>query len=56
MTSKAQRAASAKYDKENTKGIYLKLNKNTDAAILEHLTKVGKVQTYIKSLILKDMK
>ena len=55
MTTKAQSRASAKYDKANTKGIYLKLNKNTDADIIEYLEEVENVQGYIKTLIRKDM-
>ena len=54
-TKEAKRMASAKYDKANTKGIYLKLNKNTDADIIERLEESGNVQGYIKSLIRKDM-
>lgn len=54
MTTKAQARASAKYDKVNTKGIYLKLNKNTDADIIEFLDGVENVQGYIKSLIRSD--
>ncbi|MBR2159980.1 MAG: hypothetical protein IJ938_01560 [Clostridia bacterium] len=54
-TKEAKRRASAKYDKANTKGIYLKLNKNTDADIIEYLEEVENVQGYIKTLIRKDM-
>lgn len=56
MASKAQAQASAKYDKVNTKGIYLKLNKTTDADIIKHLEEVENVQGYIKSLIRSNMK
>ena len=52
--SKAQVRATAKYDKTNTKGIYLKLNKETDADIIEFLEGVGNVQGYIKDLIRQD--
>lgn len=55
MTTKAQSRASAKYDKAHTKGIYLKLNKETDADIIEYLEEVENVQGYIKTLIRKDM-
>lgn len=55
-TSDAQIRANAKYDKRYTKGIYLKLNKKTDADIIDHLRQVDKVQTYIKKLIRDDMK
>ena len=54
-TKEAKRRASAKYDKANTKGIYLKLNKNTDADIIERLEESENVQGYIKTLIRKDM-
>lgn len=54
-TKEAQARASAKYDKEHTKGIYLKLNLKTDADIIEHLNNTEKVQTYIKQLIRNDM-
>ena len=48
--------ANAKYDKTNTKGVYLKLNKNTDADIIERLEKVENKQGYIKQLIRNDLK
>ena len=51
MTSNAQKRASAKYDKENTKGIYLKLNKTTDADLIEYLKDVDNVQGLIKELL-----
>lgn len=54
--SEAQRRAVKKYDKEHVKGVYLKLNKNTDKDILEKLWSVDKVQTYIKELIREDIK
>lgn len=54
MTSKAQIKASERYDRLNTKQIVLKLNKRTDADILEILESVGNKQGYIKSLIRKD--
>lgn len=56
MTSKAQRRANAKYDKDHTKGVYLKLNTRTDADILDILSNVGNVQGYIKQLIRADKK
>lgn len=56
MTSKAQLKASAKYDKVNTKGIYLKLNRTTDADIIEYLSNKDNIQGYIKQLIRKDIK
>ena len=39
------------YDKANTKGLYIKLNKKTDADIIEFLETVGNKQGLIKSLI-----
>ena len=45
----------AKYDAENTKFIGLKLNKNTDADILEHLEQCTNKQGEIKALIRKAL-
>lgn len=45
----------AKYDAENTKFIGLKLNKNTDADILEHLEQCNNKQGEIKALIRKAL-
>ena len=56
MASKAQVKASNKYDKENTRQISVRLNKKTDADILEHLETVESKQGYIKELIRRDMK
>lgn len=47
---------SIKYDKENTKRVFIKLNKNTDKDILDHLDSIQNKQGYIKELIRKDMK
>ena len=55
MATKAQSRASAKYDKAHTKGIYLKLNLETDIDIIEFLDRVDNVQGYIKDLIRYDM-
>ena len=55
MTSDAQKRASAKYDKAHTKGIYLKLNTESDKDIIEFLAGVDNVQGYIKDLIRYDM-
>jgi len=44
-----------KYDKTHTKGVYLKLNKETDRDIIEHLQKQDNKQGYIKKLIREDM-
>ena len=55
MVSKAQIKASAKYDKKNTKGIYLKLNLKTDVKIINKLNEVSNKQGYIKKLINNDI-
>lgn len=39
------------YDKVNCKGLYIKLNKKTDADIIEFLDSVGNKQGLIKELI-----
>lgn len=54
MTSEAQKRANAKYDRTHTKGIFLKLNKETDKDILDWLSEITNVQGYIKSLIRHD--
>lgn len=54
-STEAQIRAAAKYDKNNTKLVQLKLNKKTDADILEHLETVGNKQGFIKDLIRKAM-
>ena len=51
MATKAQSRASAKYDKNHTKGIYLKLNKETDADIIKFLELHGNKQSLIKELL-----
>lgn len=54
-TSTAQRRAIARYDAENTVQIRLKLNKRTDADILERLDQMDSRQGYIKRLIREDI-
>jgi hypothetical protein len=54
-STEAQLKASRKYDQQNTRLIQLKLNKKTDADILEKLDSVENRQGYIKHLIRKDM-
>lgn len=53
--SEAHNRAVKKYDEVNTKQIKLKLNKKTDADILEALESVPNKQGYIKFLIRKDI-
>lgn len=53
---KARRAIQQRaYDKRATRGIYLKLNRGTDADILEALDAAGNKQAYIKGLIRADI-
>lgn len=47
--------AQERYDKENTLQIKLKLNKKTDASIINKLNSVGNKQGYIKDLIKADI-
>lgn len=56
MATEAQRRATAKYDAEHAKQYHLKLNKKTDADMIEWISKQGKFQTYVKKLIDQDMK
>jgi len=55
MTSDAQKRANAKYDAANTIQVHMKLNKATDADIIERLRTISNVQGYIKALIRKDL-
>lgn len=48
--------AQERYDKDNTIQIRLKLNKKTDADIIEKLDSVDNKQGYIKRLIREDAK
>lgn len=47
--------ARTRYDKANTRGLYLKLNIRTDADILSHLAGIENRQGYLKGLIRADM-
>lgn len=47
--------AQERYDKENTLQVKLKLNKKTDASIIDKLNSVGNKQGYIKELIRADI-
>lgn len=49
------KTAQAKYDKTHTTGVYLKLNKKTDADIIEKLESVDNRQGYLKRLIKEDI-
>ena len=48
--------AKERYDKANTVQVKLKLNKKTDADILDKLQSVDNKQGYIKELIRADLK
>ena len=54
-TSKAQLRAQAKYDKDNTVQVKLKLNKKTDTDIIKRLAAADNMQGYIKELIRLDI-
>lgn len=49
--TEAQKKATAKYDKNNTRIYSLKLNTNTDKEIIDMLDSTGNVQGFIKALI-----
>lgn len=44
-----------RYDKKACVGLYLKLNRNTDADIISRLDETANKQGYIKSLIRADI-
>ena len=46
--TEAQRKASAKYDKTNTRIFAIKLNKNTDADLIRLLESQDNIQGFIK--------
>lgn len=52
----SQLPSKARWDKENTVVITMKLNKNQDADIIEKLNSVGNRQGYLKELIRADIK
>ena len=47
--------AQDRYDKENTIRFTMKLNKKTEADIIERLNSVDRKQTYVKRLIREDI-
>ena len=49
MSTEAQKRASAKYDADNTVRITLKLNKKTDADIIQKLESEPNKNAYIKA-------
>ena len=54
-STESQIRASVKYNKENTVQISLKLNRSTDADLIDSLNRVKHKQGYIKELIRKDI-
>lgn len=56
MPTEAQKRASRKYDKKSTVFVGLKLNKNTDADILERIKKEESMQGFIKKAIREYIK
>lgn len=58
MTTEAQKRAQKKYDeasKDKWRMIHLKLNRETDADIIQKLEESKNIQGYIKSLIRADI-
>ena len=56
MASEAQRKAVAKYDKTNTTQFKFKLNKNTDADIIEYLNTIENRSKWFKELVRYQIK
>lgn len=54
-STESQIRASIRYNKENTVQISLKLNRSTDADLIDNLNRVTNKQGYIKELIRKDI-
>ena len=53
--SEALVKAQKKYTKEKTRSICIRLNRETDADVLEKLDTIGNKADYIRELIRKDM-
>ena len=56
FSTEAEKRASAKYDKEYAKGLYIKLNIRTDQDIIRWLWGQSNKQGAIKALIREDIK
>ena len=54
-STESQIRASVKYNKENTVQISLKLNRSTDADLIDSLSRIANKQGYIKELIRRDI-
>ncbi len=55
-TSKAQIRSVQKYDRENTISFHWKLNRKTDADIVQRLDEVQNKSAYLKKLVRADIK
>lgn len=55
-TTEAQKRASAKYHKEHLRVFNLRINRRTEADILDKLEAVDNVQGYLKDLIRQDIR
>lgn len=55
MRSEASKAQQRAYEKEMTRHIGIKLNRNTDADLIDWLERQANVQKYIKGLIREDI-
>lgn len=55
MMSEARKRAQMKYNKEHTKQVTLRLNRRTEADIIDWLERIPNKQGYIKALIRSDM-
>ena len=56
MVTEARKRATLKYDAVNTVQYHLKLNRTTDADVIQRLDEVLSKQGYIKELIRQDIK
>lgn len=54
-STESQIRASVKYNKENTVQISLKLNRSTDADLIDSLNRIANKQGYIKELIRRNI-
>lgn len=54
-STESQIRASVKYNKEKTVQISLKLNRSTDADLIDSLNRIANKQGYIKELIRRDI-
>ena len=54
-STESQIRASIRYNKENTVQISLKLNRSTDADLIDSLNRITNKQGYIKELIRRDI-